>query len=260
MLPLESHKTKILDHLKSPRPLLITAPTGSGKSTYIPCLLASAFPISSILIVEPRRIAVTSLYGYLKNRIDVGFKMRFRGENCLARVLVVTDGMALNLLGRGLHDFKNKIKKFNHAVRKGGVEKENKCETVEKLASCLNESKNYDFVILDEIHERNVRLDILLGLLKNRKHTKLILMSATPDCRKISEYVQCDVLDIRVDGYPLTLVYEEAAVSDYIHACFMKIRSIVREKIGADNDANRNNNGREVNVRRCTQESEDIQK
>ena len=43
--------------------------------------------------------------------------------------------------------------------------------------------KRYSVIILDEIHERTVNVDILLGLLKNlcqrRKDLKLILMSAT---------------------------------------------------------------------------------
>lgn len=41
----------------------------------------------------------------------------------------------------------------------------------------------YDFIILDEVHERNINTDLLLGLmkilLKKISHLKLVIMSAT---------------------------------------------------------------------------------
>ncbi|KAG0441413.1 putative pre-mRNA-splicing factor ATP-dependent RNA helicase dhx15 [Dictyocoela muelleri] len=229
MLPIETHKIEILKKLKSPKPLLISAPTGSGKSTYIPTLITENYPTKSILIVEPRRIAVTSLYNYLKNKIDIGYKIRFREENFKSNVLIVTDGMALNLLG---HCDKSN-KKLNNKVNVNELN-DNELNDNKLNYNKLNDNKlnnknitPYDIIILDEIHERNVRLDILMGILKNKKNIKLILMSATPDCKRIFENFNCDILDIKVKGYPLSIFYEEEAVSDYIHECFMKIRMIV---------------------------------
>lgn len=51
---------------------------------------------------------------------------------------------------------------------------------------------NYDVIILDEIHERHLHGDFLLGILKcliqSRKELKLVLMSATINIELFSNY------------------------------------------------------------------------
>ncbi len=55
---------------------------------------------------------------------------------------------------------------------------------------------HYDAVILDEVHERNIELDILLALLskavklRRAAHFKLVLMSATIDISKFQAYFE----------------------------------------------------------------------
>jgi len=55
-----------------------------------------------------------------------------------------------------------------------------------------NMLKKYSVVILDEAHERTLRTDILFGMLKaiqkKRDDLKIIVMSATLDAEKFSEY------------------------------------------------------------------------
>jgi len=55
-----------------------------------------------------------------------------------------------------------------------------------------NMLKKYSVVILDEAHERTLRTDILFGMLKSiqrkRDDLKIIVMSATLDAEKFSEY------------------------------------------------------------------------
>ncbi len=51
---------------------------------------------------------------------------------------------------------------------------------------------NYDCIILDEVHERDLNLDFVLMILKilltRIKNLKIILMSATMETNKISSY------------------------------------------------------------------------
>ena len=50
-------------------------------------------------------------------------------------------------------------------------------------------SKRISFILLDEVHERNINLDLTLGILKgiqtNHNNFKLLIMSATVDYAKI---------------------------------------------------------------------------
>jgi len=60
--------------------------------------------------------------------------------------------------------------------------------------------KRYSIVILDEVHERTIHTDVLLGIVKsaqlkrsaqNHNPLKIILMSATMDCDEFSKYFKC---------------------------------------------------------------------
>ena len=66
--------------------------------------------------------------------------------------------------------------------------------------------KEYDYFILDEVHERDVDIDfvflILKGILKNEKQKKLILMSATIQAEKLAIYFANDnVRSLNLDNY-----------------------------------------------------------
>lgn len=66
----------------------------------------------------------------------------------------------------------------------------------------------YSVIILDEIHERTINTDVLLGLvkglLKERVDLKVILMSATVDIPKMVKYMDVESV-IKVEGrtYPV---------------------------------------------------------
>lgn len=55
---------------------------------------------------------------------------------------------------------------------------------------------NYDVIILDEIHERHLMGDFLLGILKCLIHTrndiKLVLMSATINIKLFEDYFSAE--------------------------------------------------------------------
>lgn len=163
-LLIEEYKDEILRIVERSKACMIKGPTGCGKSTYIPYLLSSSS--ARIAIVEPRRIAVTSLYNTLSCAMkDVGYKMRFNKKITReTRTIIYTDGSFLNEIGEN----------------------------------------GFDYIIIDEVHERSIRTDIILGILKSsmkRMKSKIILMSATVDTDKISRYFNADVFVLSL-SYP----------------------------------------------------------
>lgn len=194
-LAIEEHRDRILDVVGRSRVCIVRGPTGCGKSTYIPHLLATSFPSARIAIVEPRRIAVTSLHRVLSGAMEgVGYKMRFsKSVGKETRTVVYTDGSFLNEIGQ--HDF--------------------------------------DYVIVDEVHERSIRTDIILGLLKRRVRSskeKVILMSATVDIERMSKYFDAAVLDIPGQSHPVRVEYLGESTSDYIVELFAVVKRIVSSR------------------------------
>lgn len=72
---------------------------------------------------------------------------------------------------------------------------------------------NYNIIILDEVHERHLSCDFLLGaikcLLNKRKNDlKVILMSATVNCELFSNYFgNCPVVKVPGRLYPIKTEY-----------------------------------------------------
>lgn len=187
-LTIEKHTSEILQVIKNSKVTLIKGPTGCGKSTYIPLILEKN---KKIAIIEPRRIAVTSLYNIISKVISyVGFKMRFNKNVCdKTNMIIYTDGTFLN--------------------------------------DDIN--KDWDYIIVDEVHERSVRIDLILNLIKNMS-CKIILMSATVDTEKIQKYFNASVYEIKGQSYPCKIIYSETAVSDYLIECCNIIKNIINNK------------------------------
>ncbi|KAH9411672.1 hypothetical protein HK407_04g07800 [Ordospora pajunii] len=205
-LPIEEHRDRIVDVVGRSKVCVIKGPTGCGKSTYIPYLLSSEG--GRIAIVEPRRMAVMSLYRTLSDVMgNVGYKMRFSKHGLRnARTVIYTDGSFLNEMDR--HEF--------------------------------------DYVIIDEVHERSIRTDVVLGLIKSmlgRMNGKIILMSATVDVKKICRYFDANVLEISGTPYPVRIEYLQESTSDYLVEAYCRIKKIVSGCHGTE-DAN----GRDILV------------
>ena len=80
--------------------MLLKAPTGSGKSTSVPGMLADAGISGKILVIEPRRMAARLLAGWVARQRgaalgrEVGYAVRFDsryGDD--TRILYLTDGV-----------------------------------------------------------------------------------------------------------------------------------------------------------------------
>ena len=80
-----------------------------------------------------------------------------------------------------------------------------------------NELRDITHLILDEVHERSIDSDFLLVVLKkllvHRKDLKVILMSATVDADKFSNYLgRAPILNVPGRTFPVQVKYLEDAI------------------------------------------------
>lgn len=155
MLPIDAIKSEF-DSLIDQHHLVVEAETGSGKSTRLP-LWAAKF--GRVLVVEPRRIACTSLAEYLAkedgtklgDKIGYAIKLQsFYSEN--TQVVFVTPGVALRWYS-------------------------------EKKLS------DFDTVMVDEFHERRWDTDLLVSILCREEQHRLIVTSATLESQRLVDYI-----------------------------------------------------------------------
>ena len=175
-LPIVSLRSAFQDAFAT-QPLIITAPTGSGKSTMVPlwCTELSSRPT---LVVEPRRVACRSLARWLSKLrgeplgTSVGYTVRFEDVGSeTTEIRFVTPGVALRYAVEG-------------------------------------ELDRYGTIILDEFHERGLESDLFLAICR-KKHpeTRLILMSATIDAQKFARSLGGQSLYAVGKAYPVDVRY-----------------------------------------------------
>ena len=91
--------------------------------------------------------------------------------------------------------------------------------------------KHYDVVILDEVHERTLQTDVILGMIKEvfhyRTDLKLIIMSATLDASSFQHYFPHAPL-FKVPGslFPVELFYTQEPEPDYLQAALRTVTQI----------------------------------
>lgn len=185
MLPIERIRPELLALAREPGfCALLSAPTGSGKSTRVPGMLLEAGVRGTILVVQPRRLAARLLAGYTARQFpcplgqEVGYAVRFDaryGER--TRILYLTDG----ILERRLTD--------------------------DPLLEGVGA------VVFDEVHERRLATDLCLARVlqlqqRVRRDLGVLLMSATPDLDKWQRYLpQARVLRAEGRLYPVSVRY-----------------------------------------------------
>lgn len=170
--------------------MVVTAPPGTGKTTFVPPLVANAVGGSGrVVVVQPRRVAVRAAARRLAQLTGrplgeaVGFSVR--GERTVSartRVEFVTPGI---LLRRLLAD-----------------------PALDGAAA----------VVLDEVHERSLDGDLLLGMIAEARELRddlvLVAMSATLDAAAFSEMIgragPAPVVDVPSPLHPLTIEYAPA--------------------------------------------------
>ncbi|KAI5173279.1 hypothetical protein NEFER03_2221 [Nematocida sp. LUAm3] len=195
-------KRKIEEKSKKGGIVLVVGETGCGKSTSIPKMLYEVFG-GVVVVTQPRRVAAVSLARRVSSispelgENGVGYAIRFE-DTCRkdTKIKYVTDGILLKWIS-------------------------GKCKL--------------ETVVVDEVHERSIRTDVLLGLLKRQvQETRVVLMSATADVQRITEYftkdkIEVDLLEIPGRIHPVQCKYLPKPASDYIEAAYSAIRMIVKD-------------------------------
>lgn len=185
MYPIEEIFDEVYQKYLDNQVIIITAPTGTGKSTVLPLeILKRNSDSQKIVMLEPRRLAAKAIAFRMADLIGqkpgktVGYTIRF--ENCVSkdtRLEVVTEGV---LTRRILAD---------------------------------NELKGVSTVIFDEFHERNLNTDLTLALVREaqqilRDDLKIIIMSATIDAENLSKMLNAPVISATAKNYNVEIFYE----------------------------------------------------
>ncbi|KAI1893670.1 hypothetical protein AGOR_G00126090 [Albula goreensis] len=182
-LPIFQYRDRIIELVKTHPVVVVAGDTGCGKSTQVPqYLLSSGF--SHIACTQPRRIACISLAKRVSfeslNQYGskVGYQIRFETTRTPAtKLLFLTEGLLLRQIQQD---------------------------------ATLGQ---YEVLIVDEVHERHLHCDFLLGVLRSlltlRPDLRLVLMSATINIQLFSAYFShAPVLQVPGRLFPIQVIYQ----------------------------------------------------
>ncbi len=166
-LPVYPYKCEITETIADNAVTIITAQTGTGKSTQIPQYLLETEQYNQIIVSQPRRLAANNVFSRIKEELSNVFGVsaidyislhhaaqKEGPEN--AAIKIVTDGLQviLELMGKG--------------------------------------ASGRDVLVIDETHEANSNIEILLALAKERVRSdpnfRVVLMSAKMDTNELADY------------------------------------------------------------------------
>ncbi|XP_058051151.1 probable ATP-dependent RNA helicase DHX34 isoform X6 [Ahaetulla prasina] len=182
-LPIARSRESLLAALARSPVVLVAGDTGCGKSTQVPQFLLAA-GYAHVACTQPRRLACVALAQRVARESlgrfgdQVGYQIRFDSARSPAtRIVFLTEGLLLR-----------------QAQREPTL-------------------PAYRVLIVDEVHERHLHCDFLLGVLRrllpSRADLKLVLMSATINIQLFADYFG-DAPVIQVPGrlFPITVIYE----------------------------------------------------
>lgn len=197
-LPMWQFKDQALDAIEGHQVTIICGETGCGKSTQLPAYILeknlSNGKDCKIYCTEPRRISAITLAQRVSDELGeakrdlgtirsmIGFAIRLESQvSESTRLVYATTGIVLRML-----ESKNALTRITH-------------------------------IVVDEVHERSIETDFLLIILKTlirqRPDLKVILMSATVDTERFSNYFGgAPVLNVPGRTFPVQTKFLEDAV------------------------------------------------
>ena len=165
-LPILDRKFEICDRLKKEKVLVVTAATGSGKTTQIPQYLAEVFG-GVIACTQPRVMAAISIAKRVAVEYDnstvgynVGYQVGGKGNTVKGKeIMLMTDSALV------------------------------------KLSQNDSELKEISVLMIDEAHERNLNTDIVLGIAKLLRAKRpdnfyVVIASATIDPKPFLDFFE----------------------------------------------------------------------
>jgi ATP-dependent RNA helicase DHR2 len=170
-LPIWSRQTDIQAAVREHDVLVLSGETGSGKSTQVPQFILHLCK-GRVAVTQPRRVAAITLARRVAEEMGtpcgssspaskVGYSVRFdQSTSPSTQIKFLTEGM---LLQEMLRD---------------------------------DQLGEYGCVVVDEVHERSVNVDLILGFLKQlipqrrkrNKPLKVVVMSATVDVDRVAHF------------------------------------------------------------------------
>lgn len=224
-LPIRRFKDQILQTINGHQIVIICGETGCGKSTQVPSYILehelSLGRACKIYCTEPRRISAISLARRVSEELgekksDVGTSRSFVGyairlESKMVRetkLVYATTGIVMRMLESS--------------------------ETLQEITH----------LVLDEVHERSIESDFLLIVLRKllirRPSLKVILMSATIDAAKFSNYFNdAPVMAVPGRTFPVQTRYLEDVIEEtnFFNRDFLKgVPSIDEDNDDTDQD------------------------
>jgi ATP-dependent helicase HrpB len=183
--PLAASKAEIELRLERQKHLLLTAPTGTGKSSFLPWLLAGEQ--GRVTVLQPRQLAARELAKFLakfyKEPVGetVGYKFRFESKTSKnTRILFQTYGSFLAEM-----------------------------QTPNPKPQTLNPN----WLVFDEFHERRAEMDLLLGLAL-AKGQRVAVLSAELERESLEKYLGVECLKVENPGFPVEVIRQEAKAGE----------------------------------------------
>uniref|UniRef100_A0A7N5ZV17 ATP-dependent RNA helicase TDRD9 n=1 Tax=Anabas testudineus TaxID=64144 RepID=A0A7N5ZV17_ANATE len=191
-LPITRNRQELISLIENNSVVIIRGATGSGKTTQMPQYILDHYneknTSCNIVVTQPRKIGATSIARWVatQRKCTLGSLVGYQvGLEKMAtehtRLIYMTTGVLLQKL---------------------------------VSAKCLTE---YSHIFIDEVHERTEEMDFLLLVLRkllhsNSHYVKIILMSATINCKQFAEYFATPIRGkmnpayvFEVDGAPYAI-------------------------------------------------------
>jgi len=211
-LPVAAVLPELLAALQHAPQILLNAPTGAGKSTWLPLQILKEGNIpGKILLLEPRRLAARNVAQRLAELLNekpgetIGYRMR--AETCIGpatRLEVVTEGILTRMLQND------------------------------------PELSGVGLVILDEFHERSLQADLALALLLDVQHglrddLRLLLMSATLDNPRLQQILpDAPVIASEGRAFPVDRRYQSLSANQrFDEAVAIATAELLRHESGS---------------------------
>ncbi|XP_014504871.1 DExH-box ATP-dependent RNA helicase DExH6 [Vigna radiata var. radiata] len=203
-LPIASFKDVITSTVESHQVVLICGETGCGKTTQVPQFILDHMwgkgEVCKIVCTQPRRISAISVSERISTERgetigeNVGYKIRLesRGGRQSSIVLCTTGVLLRVLVSKGYHS--------------------------SKIGHMKDDVSEITHIIMDEIHERDRYSDFMLAIIRDMlpsyPQLRLILMSATIDAARFSQYFGgCPIISVPGFTHPVKAFYLEDVLS-----------------------------------------------